>query len=285
MTTILDNTLKFCRTYNNNQDPVRWWASGTAQNLGIIGAARAGIGGHHYGDKILSYRENQAEEAIQAIRDKTLMDMKDKVDTIVTNVTTLNSKLDKQAEILKQEENLSTEVKTEIEDVLDTVDIGRKSLELAETTLNDSLNNGLNETGVNKGLAVLFNGKQNLNTASSKLQALLDRLNNRNNFWGESELKAFYDYLDSLSLIQELALINSAYMVIVTITVLNIYSVVFSNEILRYFNIEEKYPRLQKFFSVRRTYQRYYLSVYGIMFIIFTLFIGGLNILTLAIVK
>lgn len=257
------------------------------QNLSYaLAGAIAGIGGHHYGDKILSYRENQAEEAIQAIRDKTLMDMKDKVDTIVTNVTTLNSKLDaQQAEILKQEENLSTEVKTEIEDVLDTVDTGRKSLELAETTLNNSLNNGLNETGVNKGLAELLNGKQNLNTASSKLQALLDRLNNRNNFWGESELKAFYDYLDSLSLIQELALINSAYMVVVTITFLNIYSVVFSNEILRYFNIEEKYPRLQKFFTVRRTYQRYYLSVYGIMFIIFTVFIGGLNILTIAIVK
>jgi hypothetical protein len=74
-------------------------------------------------------------------------------------------------------------------------------------------------------------------------------------------------------------------MFVVTITVLNIYSVVFSNEILRIFNIEEKYPRLQKFLTLRRTYQKYYLSVYGIMFIIFTLFIGGLNILTIAIVK
>lgn len=118
-----------------------------------------------------------------------------------------------------------------------------------------------------------------------KETATADKINNRTNFWGESELNAFYDFLDSLSLIQELALINSAYMVVVTITVLNIYSVVFSNEILKYFNIEEKYPRLQKFFVLRRTYQRYYLSVYGIMFILFTLFIGGLNLLTLAIVK
>lgn len=251
-----------------------------------LAGAIAGIGGHHYGDKILSYKENQVEEAIQAIRDKNLNEMKDKVDTIFSNITTLHSKLDaQQKEILKQEENLSTEVKTQIEEALDTVDTGRKSLEVAERTLTDSLNNGFNETGINKGLAELLYGKQNLNTASSKLQALLDRINNRNDFWGESELKVFYDYLDSLSLIQELALINTAYMFVVTITVLNIYSVVFSNEILRIFNIEEKYPRLQKFLTLRRTYQKYYLSVYGIMFIIFTLFIGGLNILTIAIVK
>ena len=110
-------------------------------------------------------------------------------------------------------------------------------------------------------------------------------IQNQNNWYGEFELKVFYDFLDGLTLIQELAFLNTLYIFLTTILGLNIYSIVFANEILRYFQIEEKYPRFQKYFQLRRTYQRYYLVVNGIIFIAFTLIVGGLNLLTLVVVK
>nr|QRH18073.1 hypothetical protein [Clavulina sp.] len=206
-----------------------------------LGGAAAGITGHHFGGKLLSYQEDKIKEAIQEERDKTLKYMKEQLDSLVTNVNTMHTKIDAHnEEILNQEDKVLTQYKNEIQEAIETVNNGRRSIEVANETFTKSLNNGLNETGVNKGLEELTMGKQTLNTASEKLEALLNKIHNRNNFWGESELKTFYEFLDSLSLIQELAFLNTMYILCITIVIWNIYSIVFANEIIKYFNIEEK---------------------------------------------
>ena len=47
--------------------------------------------------------------------------------------------------------------------------------------------------------------------------------------------------------------------VVIILNVINILSVLFGNEIIRYFNLEEKFPRLGLFFRLRLKFQRYYL--------------------------
>lgn len=128
---------------------------------------------------------------------------------------------------------------------------------------------------------VLIEVKINLNSESYKLQSILDKINGKNKFTGESELKSLDEYLDTLSLLQELAFLHIIYIITIFFIVWNIYSVIFANEILKYFNIEEKYPRWNKFFVLRKKYQKYYLGLNLSFFIVLSLFILGLDLLTL----
>ena len=65
------------------------------------------------------------------------------------------------------------------------------------------------------------------------------------------------------------------------LTVINILSALFGNEIIRYFNLETNFPRLSLFFKVRSSLQRYYLmwNVFVLMFV--CMFGIGINIVVL----
>ena len=89
---------------------------------------------------------------------------------------------------------------------------------------------------------------------------VLDELNNelvKSNFL--SNFSNFYDYLESLTFLQESALLHILLFSILIISVINILSVLFGNEVIKYFNLEEKFPRLGLFFRLRLKFQRYYL--------------------------
>jgi len=74
-----------------------------------------------------------------------------------------------------------------------------------------------------------------------------------------SGFSKFYQYLDSLTLLQELSLLHICMFSVLILTVFNILSVLFGNEILRFFNLEKRFPRLSVFFRLRASLQRYYL--------------------------
>ena len=73
------------------------------------------------------------------------------------------------------------------------------------------------------------------------------------------DLTSLYEYLDSLSLLQESAFFHIIVLTVILTCILNITSVFFGNEIISYFKLEEKYPKLAFFFKVRNQFQRYYL--------------------------
>ena len=64
--------------------------------------------------------------------------------------------------------------------------------------------------------------------------------------------------------------------VVIILNVINILSVLFGNEIIRFFNLEERYPKLGIFFKLRIKLQRYYLM--WIVFILFLVCIAGIGI-------
>nr|WVH38266.1 hypothetical protein [Trametes maxima] len=67
------------------------------------------------------------------------------------------------------------------------------------------------------------------------------------NFLGNFDLNKFYSYLDTLSLHQEGALFNIIVLLVILLTVFSIIGVFFGNEIIKYFDLENKYPRLNTF--------------------------------------
>ena len=66
--------------------------------------------------------------------------------------------------------------------------------------------------------------------------------------------------------------------VVIILNVINILSVLFGNEIIRFFNLEERYPKLGIFFKLRIKLQRYYLmwSVFYVIYLLY--FLGKLDI-------
>ena len=64
--------------------------------------------------------------------------------------------------------------------------------------------------------------------------------------------------------------------VVIILNVINILSVLFGNEIIRFFNLEERYPKLGIFFKLRIKLQRYYLM--WSVFILFLVCISGIGI-------
>ena len=107
----------------------------------------------------------------------------------------------------------------------------------------------------------------------------------KSKFWPTTEgwdLTLFYKYLDSLSLLEESAFFHIVVIIFIMFIVWNIYSVIFANELIKYFNLEAKYPRLNKFFKLRLQFQRYYLILNLVLFIVLCIFVLSINILVLA---
>ena len=74
-----------------------------------------------------------------------------------------------------------------------------------------------------------------------------------------SVINKFYEHLDTLSILQESSILHILLFTVLTVTVLNILSVLFGIELIKYFKLEERMPKLAGFFRLRAQFQRYYL--------------------------
>lgn len=112
--------------------------------------------------------------------------------------------------------------------------------------------------------------KVSVNDNLSELTKAVEEINkyleskNNNKFLPDFNLKDFnlntlYEYLDSLTLLQESALLHIIIFLLILSTVYSILAALFGNEIIKYFNLENKYPKLNTFFSYRAKFQKYYL--------------------------
>ena len=94
-------------------------------------------------------------------------------------------------------------------------------------------------------------------------------------------LKILYNYLDTLSLLQESAILHILIFFLLILIIINILSALFVNEIIQYFNIEKNFPSLSIFFKLRSQFQRYYLMLNVSLLIIVCMGAIGINILVL----
>lgn len=95
------------------------------------------------------------------------------------------------------------------------------------------------------------------------------------------DLSILQTYLDSLGLIEVSAFFHISVLLLIMLITFNILTVFFSNEIIRYFSLKEKYPKLNSFFRLRQTYQRYYLMLNIIAMFIICLLVISLDLLIL----
>ena len=205
-------------------------------------ACLIGVGLHHYGGKILDKKENVAEAVAQNERDA-------KIDVIYNNVDYIKSTMEnnvKISESLKDNIQVPTEVANQIKSKAEELRNLSQSLQDQIAASNDPSNYG-------DKISKMVN-------AAEDLKKLLESINKSgNNFLPDFNLEPFYSYLDSLTLFQESAFLNILILLFILCCIFSITSIFFGNEIIRYFDLEARFPRLSIYFKLRNTFQRYYL--------------------------
>ena len=117
---------------------------------------------------------------------------------------------------------------------------------------------------------------------SSKLEEIIrDLFKGAKNLFSDFKLDAYYEYLDSLTQIQEGAFIHILLFLVIIFSLLNILFAFLGNELIQYLNLENKYPKLSLFIKLRVKFQRYYL-LWNIFLILLVCIVSiGFNLLIL----
>lgn len=95
-------------------------------------------------------------------------------------------------------------------------------------------------------------------------QIIADYNNNNssyNNTWIDqiTEFISLYqDWFNTLTLEQKGAMVHISSSVLILFLLSSIFTVFYSDLIIKYFNLSDKYPRLKKYIELRRTFQQYY---------------------------
>ena len=105
---------------------------------------------------------------------------------------------------------------------------------------------------------------------SQAIKNLLDYMDKGSNkLLSNINLEGFYSYLNSLSLVEISALFHIFVLSVILLLLLNVLTVVLGNEIINFFKIEEKFPKLIGVLRLRMKFQKYYLILnFSLIFIL-----------------
>jgi len=171
--------------------------------------------------------------------------------------------------IIKNNENLSQNIETLIDKhipesqlsyVNELLDLGGKQCKIVREILDkgpDNINLDFYQIAYRAAVACEKTNRE----ASENVKKLVESLNGSNKLISDFNLESFYEYLNSLSLIELSALYHILALVVIAILSFNILSAVLGNEIINYFKLEEKFPKLTAFLRLRLKFQKYYLTL------------------------
>jgi hypothetical protein len=122
----------------------------------------------------------------------------------------------------------------------------------------------------------LNNIAENIGKSNDKLSDVIDLLFNsgsgsKTNFLFVEDITKFIsmyqDYLSTLTLAQTGALVHIIVSLFIFFCLFTIIGIFYGDTLIRYLNLEEKYPKLARFIQLRRKFQQYYFILN--MFLIF----------------
>jgi hypothetical protein len=233
-------------------------------NLTILGTFLSGVVGHHYIGKILDYKSEMA-----ASRFKREMELRAISES--ENMEIMQNKLNS---IIKNNENLSKNIGTLIDKhvpeslaseshINELLDFGGKQCKNVREILDkgpDNINLDFYSLKATAYKAAVACEKAN-REASEGVKKLVDSINGSNKLVSDFNLEYFYEYLNSLSLLELSALYHIIVLIVIAILSFNVLSAVLGNEIIKYFKLEENFPKLAAFLRLRLKFQKYYLTL------------------------
>ena len=221
-----------------------------------------GVSAHHFGGKLLDRKEILAGDAKGT---QCLDNIKSNVDYLVS-----------WAEKKHIPAELNDTIQNKVDDIVNT-----------SNTLKDAMDSSPNMENAKEGISKLV---KLTNEGCKCLNELLEPLLKsyfrnigapKNNFISNLNIQNLYDFLDSLTLLEESAFIHILIFIILLCSLINIISIFFGNEIIRYFNLEKRLPKLETIFRLRTKFQRYYLLWNIFIMVIVCILAICLNLLVL----
>jgi hypothetical protein len=92
-------------------------------------------------------------------------------------------------------------------------------------------------------------------------------------------------HISSMSMEQQGALFHISAAIGIFLCLLTIISIIYGDMLIKYFNLEEKYPKLAKIIQLRRKFQQYYLFINTLIIIVILILIISVNLFYLLIFK
>lgn len=202
------------------------------------------VGLHHYGDKFLSQNETKTEMAEKIVRDKTIFKTGDGVETLNSRFSDLISKLDaKNADKFSVDSQTMDGIRTNVDAIVKAGDI-----------INEKCTGSVDKV-LGENMSVIVDNSQKLQDAIKSI------MNGSDKFISDLNFQVYFDYLNSLTQIQEGSFIHILLFLTILFSIINILAAFLGNELIAYFNLEKKYPKLSLFFRLRVKFQRYYILV------------------------
>jgi hypothetical protein len=231
-------------------------------NLTILGIFLSGVVGYHYTGEILYYKSEMAaskEMELRATPDSENMEIiQNKLNSIIKN----NENLSKNVETLIDKHIPESLAKGESH-VNELLDFWGKQCKNIRELLDkgpDNINLDFYSLKATVSNAAVACEKAN-REASEGVKKIVDSLNGSNKLVSDFNLGCFYEYLNSLSLLELSALYHIIVLVVIAILSFNVLSAVLGNEIIKYFKLEESFPKLAVFLRLRLKFQKYYLTL------------------------
>lgn len=198
------------------------------------------VGAHHYGSKFLDYKETIETNNIDEMR--------------YTNITEQLEKLHQKTDTLIQNQSAHDQALNTLNKCKESVFNMQSSLEAGK----------------------LDEAKAHSDIVKDCIDKVFDIYSNSsNNFQINFNLNALYDYLDSLTLFEESALLHIIFSIIIFLTLIDLMTTLFANELIKYFDLENKHPYLKKFLMLRYKFQRYYFILnFSLLYVIIIVGIG-----------
>jgi hypothetical protein len=120
-----------------------------------------------------------------------------------------------------------------------------------------------------------------INNSSNLVNNYIDNYNNNNSLWENYKefINSYHDWMLTLSLTKQSAIIHIVNSIFILLCLSSLITVFYADSLIKYFNIEEKYPRIAKYIQLRRKFQQYYFFLNALLIIVFTIIIFVFNIL------
>ena len=249
------------------------------QRIKIASYFFTGILAHHF-TKLLIRDCKCIEQLAQEVRDLQMEVVTSNVLEIKASMQELNNvneSLNKKPNDTNN--NTNNTINDElIQVVSDKTDDTNNLVQLKQLMENYNPNDPDVHTKMGEGLSKILDNSKEIQNFIELYKSSNSPLGGIKNFIGSSNfnLESLYAYLDSLSLLQESALLNICIFITILLTLISIFAALFGNEIINYFDLENKYPSISGFLKLRAKFQKYYL-IWNI-FLLLLLILGAICI-------
>ena len=216
-----------------------------------------GVAAHHFGGQILDYSNSVAEA-------QRMERLQNKLDNIEEMNRTMAEKINNISDNSVPMEKLNS-LNHNLDVWCDKFNTLKKYLDLSESS--QDINQKIEY--YHEAYKRAEECEKHQQVVKDIMKNLVDSSDSSNTLLPNFNLDFLYDYLNSLTLMQESAFFHIIVLLGLGIIIFNILGAVLGNSIIEYFKLEEKYPKLAGILRLRLKFQKYYLIYsFSLMYLI-----------------